>query len=337
MAIQLYLNDADREDDPDNFSLPWYSVRESYRNPYAFHSVTLTTDRYPEMSPELRACIVDGKTVQLKVISDRNYDGQIFHILSGSFKQRFKNTPIKEWTLQMDKISSGGGSFVELLLEDQALDVLDLGMAQHVYEKTDPPEWYDNEIRIFEIMDRYDPPPDSAVLFTGSSTIRRWYNLAEDMYPQIVINRGFGGSVMKELNQNIDRIVFPYNPSRIFVYEGDNDITRGTKPSAFLEECKAFISQCQQRLPGTEIIFLSIKPSPSRMRHWKQMYRTNQMLEDLCRIQKNVIFIDISTPMFMKPGILKNDIYAEDGVHLNDKGYSLLRDAIMENIIKLSN
>ena len=337
MAIQLYLNDADREDDPDNFSLPWYSVRESYRNPYAFHSVTLTTDRYPEMSPELRACIVDEKTIQLKVISDRTYDGQIFHILSGSFKHRFKNTPIKEWTLQVDKISSGGGSFVGLLLEDQALDVIDLGMAQHVYEKTDPPEWYENEIRIFEIIDRYDPPPDSAVLFTGSSTIRRWYNLAEDMYPQIVINRGFGGSVMKELNQNIDRIVFPYNPSRIFVYEGDNDITRGVKPSAFLEECKAFISQCQQRLPGTEIIFLSIKPSPSRMRHWKQMYRANQMLEDLCRIQKNVIFIDISTPMFMKPGILKNDIYAEDGVHLNDKGYSLLRDAIMENIIKLSN
>ncbi|MEE9461928.1 MAG: sugar-binding protein, partial [Bacteroidales bacterium] len=67
MAIQLYLNDADREDDPDNFSLPWYSVRESYRNPYAFHSVTLTADRYPEMSPELRACIVDEKTIQLKV------------------------------------------------------------------------------------------------------------------------------------------------------------------------------------------------------------------------------------------------------------------------------
>ena len=73
------------------------------------------------------------------------------------------------------------------------------------------------------------------------------------------------------------------------------------------------------------------------MRHWKQMDRANQMLEDLCRKHEDVIFIDISTPMFMKPGILKNNIYAEDGVHLNDKGYSLLRQVILENIIKSMN
>jgi len=337
MATQLYLNDADRKDDTNNFSLPWYSVRESYQNPYAFHSVMLTSGRYPEMSPELRACIVDEKTIQLKFINYGNYEGQIFHIISGSFKKRIKDTPIKEWSLPVDRIFAEGEFFVGLLQDDQVVDVLDLGMAQHVYEKTDPPEWYENEIRIFEIMDRYDPPPDSAVLFTGSSTIRRWYNLAEDMYPQIVINRGFGGSVMKELNQNIDRIVFRYSPSMIFVYEGDNDITRGIKPSTFLEECKAFISQCQQRLPGTEIIFLSIKPSPSRMRYWKRMDRANQMLRDLCMTHDKVIFIDISTPMFQKPGILKKNIYAEDGVHLNDKGYSLLKQAIINSSTKLSN
>ena len=69
MATQLYLNDADRKDDTNNFSLPWYSVRESYQNPYAFHSVMLTSGRYPEMIPELRACIVDEKTIQLKFIN----------------------------------------------------------------------------------------------------------------------------------------------------------------------------------------------------------------------------------------------------------------------------
>jgi len=336
MATQLYLNDADRHDDPDNFSLPWYSVRESYRNPYAFHSITLSAGLYPDMSPELRACIVDEKSVQLKVISDRTYGDQVFHLISGSFQQQFKETPIQEWTLPVDKIAPGGGSFVGLLLGDQVLDVLDLGMAHHVYENIDPPEWYENEIRIFEIMDGYDPPPDSGVLFTGSSTIRRWYSLAEDMYPQNVINRGFGGSVMKELNQNIGRIVFPYNPSRIFVYEGDNDITRGIKPLAFLEECKAFIGQCQQRLPGTEIIFLSIKPSPARMRYWRRMDSTNQMLKELCKAHENVNFIDISTPMFNKPGSLKKDIYADDGIHLNDKGYTLLSHVIIENATKLS-
>jgi lysophospholipase L1-like esterase len=157
------------------------------------------------------------------------------------------------------------------------------------------------------------------------------------MYPQIVINRGFGGSVMKELNQNIERIVFPYRPSRIYVYEGDNDITRGTEPESFLQECKFFIRQCQQRLPDTEIIFLSIKPSPARIRHWKQMDRANQMLEDLCGKEDKVTFIDISSSMFERPGTLRKDIYARDGVHLNEKGYALLKTVIMENTINLSN
>jgi lysophospholipase L1-like esterase len=337
MAIQIYLNDADRKDDPNNFSLPWYSIRESYRNPYAFQRVSLTTDRYPEMKPELRACISDGDTLRIKFISDRSYKGQQFHIVSSLFSYHIKNTSIKEWSLPLDKVSLDRRLLVGMLLEDQPLIILDLGMAQHVYEKTDPPEWYENEIRVFEILDRYDPPPDSAVLFTGSSTIRRWYSLAADMYPQVVINRGFGGSTMKELNHNIERIVFPYQPSRIFVYEGDNDIARGTTALDFLNECRAFISHCQQRLPGTEIIFLSIKPSPRRMRHWKKMDNANGMLEELCEKKENVMFIDISRCMFSRPGILKNDIYAEDGVHLNDKGYSLLKQVIMEDLIKVSN
>ncbi len=337
MAIQLYLNDADREDDTNNFSLPWYPVRESYRNPYAFHTVTLTADQYPVMSPELRACMVDEDFFRIKVISDRSYAGKQFNIISRSFSHRFRNATEKEWTLSVDEISSAGDSFVGLLLENQPVQVLDLNMVHHIYEKTDPPEWYENEIRIFEILDRYDPPPDSAILFTGSSTIRRWYSLSEDMHPQVVINRGFGGSTMKELNLNIERLVFPYRPSMIIVYEGDNDIVMGTKPSEFLEECKAFISLCQQRLPGTEIIFLSIKPSPSRMRHWKKMDNANTMLEELCAKEENVKFIDISRSLFARPGILKNDIYAVDGVHLNDKGYSLLKQVIMKDIIEFSN
>jgi lysophospholipase L1-like esterase len=336
MAMQLYLNDADRENDPDNFSLPWYPVRESYMNPYAFQAVMLTADQYPGTMPELRACIVDEEMIRLKVIRDQSHDRPLLLIKPGSFRQRIhRNTLIKEWRLPADKLLSGDDTRVGLLFDDHPLQVLDLDMAQHVYENTDPPEWYENEIRIFEFMDRYDPPPDSAALFTGSSTIRRWYSLQEDIQPMEVINRGFGGSVMSELNLNMDRIVIPYKPSRIFVYEGDNDIARGTSPEAFLKECKAFINRCLQELPGTEIYFLSIKPSPSRMSHWKKMDRANQLLETLCSLYDHVHFIDISTPMFTASGMLKNDIYAEDRLHLNDKGYSLLREVVRENIVHL--
>ena len=38
------------------------------------------------------------------------------------------------------------------------------------------------------------PGPSGALLFVGSSSIRRWVDLAEHMAPIPVINRGFGGS-----------------------------------------------------------------------------------------------------------------------------------------------
>ena len=73
------------------------------------------------------------------------------------------------------------------------------------------------------------------------------------------------------------------------------------------------------------------------MRHWKEMDRANRMLKDLCSMHENVSFIDISTPMFSNPGILKKDIYAEDRLHLNEKGYSLLRRTILNSVAKSSN
>ena len=337
MAVQLYVNDADRKDDPDNFSLPWYPARDSYRNPYAFQSVNLTSDRYPRIVPELRVCIQDEETVRFKVIMDRSSKDPFFLTMPGIFRHRFTNTRINEWTMPVEKILAGGSTVVGLIHGDHLLQVLDLVMVQRVFERTDPPEWYESDIRLFEILDRYDPPPDSATLFTGSSTIRRWYSLSEDMYPLEVINRGFGGSVMKELNQIMDRIVVPYRPVRIIVYEGDNDIARGTHPADFLADCKEFIHLCQQQLPGTEIIFLSIKPSPSRMRHWHKMDKANRMLAELCRRHDNVRFVDISTPMFARPGILKNDIYAEDRLHLNEKGYGLIKEAVLVNVFESLN
>ena len=55
----------------------------------------------------------------------------------------------------------------------------------------DPTVW-EPEIAAFERADRESPPPRDAILFVGSSSIRFWDDLAEDMEPLVVIRRGFG-------------------------------------------------------------------------------------------------------------------------------------------------
>jgi hypothetical protein len=91
----------------------------------------------------------------------------------------------------------------------------------HNYSKWEP------AISAYEQADRTNPPPRNALLFIGSSTIVRWKSLAQDFPDQKVINRGFGGSEIGDSTHFADRIVFPYQPRKIFLRAGGNDLFAG--------------------------------------------------------------------------------------------------------------
>ena len=86
---------------------------------------------------------------------------------------------------------------------------------------------WEKEIAAYEASDRTNPPPKHCLLFTGSSTIRRWTTLAQDYPNPPVINRGVGGSEVVDITHFADRIVFPYEPKMIFFRCGGNDIFAG--------------------------------------------------------------------------------------------------------------
>ena len=83
---------------------------------------------------------------------------------------------------------------------------------------------FDEDIDKFLDQDRIDPPPENAFLSIGSSSIRLWKTLEEDMKPLKIINRGFGGAHTKHINRHKDKIVFPYEPKAIVFFCGTNDI-----------------------------------------------------------------------------------------------------------------
>ncbi|MCC7084482.1 MAG: hypothetical protein IT427_05700, partial [Pirellulales bacterium] len=86
-----------------------------------------------------------------------------------------------------------------------------------------------NEIAAFEKWDHQNAVPREAILFVGSSTIRMWQTA--DAFPELpIINRGFGGSTIADVNRYADRIVFKYKPRTIVFYAGDNDIAAGRSP-----------------------------------------------------------------------------------------------------------
>ncbi len=89
---------------------------------------------------------------------------------------------------------------------------------------------FEQAIVAFEKQDAIAPVAQNAILFVGSSSIRKW-DLQKWLPGQPVINRGFGGSVLNDSLYYIDRIVSKYRPRMVVLYAGDNDIAAGLAPS----------------------------------------------------------------------------------------------------------
>jgi lysophospholipase L1-like esterase len=179
-------------------------------------------------------------------------------------------------------------------------------------------------IRDFEERDKVNPPKPGCIVFAGSSSFREWDTLVSDMKPLDVVNRGFGGSEISDLNLYAKRIVIAYQPSAVVVYEGDNDLADGSSktPQMVAGGFRRFIQIIHTSLPDTWIYILSIKPSKLRWDQWPRMEAANELIKDYAVSQSHVLFIDVATPMFDAKGNLPADLFKADGLHPTAKLYA---------------
>lgn len=205
-------------------------------------------------------------------------------------------------------------------------------MAQAAAEYPDPSR-FENAIQAFEAESRETLPPEGAILGVGSSSMRMWTSIREDLKPLTVIPRGFGGSVMNDVLYYADRIVIPYKPRAVLLYEGDNDAAFGISPEKIVETFDALISKIRQELPATRVYVISIKPSISRWKIWDTMKQANALLKSRCEADPLLTFIDVATPMLDVKGEPLPDIFIQDNLHLNEKGYGIWSKAIRSILI----
>src|SRR5437867_4700935 len=142
---------------------------------------------------------------------------------------------------------------------------------------------WEKEIAAYEQNDRTNPPPKGGLLFIGSSTIRLWKTLAGDFPEQRVINRGFGGSEIVDSTHFADRIIFPYAPRMVCMRAGGNDLWAGKSPEQVFADFKEFVAKLRAKLPDTEIAFISLSPSPARLKQADKEKAVNVMIEQYVR------------------------------------------------------
>ena len=173
-------------------------------------------------------------------------------------------------------------------------------------------------------MDRTNPPPKGADLFIGSSTIRLWKSLAEDFPDRRIINRGFGGSEIVDSTHFADRIIFPYQPAKVFLRAGGNDLWAGKSVEQVFADFEEFVSKIQAKLPETEIVFISLSPSIARWRQADKEKAVNDLIEKFARRSTRVRFIDAWSVPLDSDGKPRPELFLPDKLHFNPEGYKLL-------------
>lgn len=180
---------------------------------------------------------------------------------------------------------------------------------------------YANDVRVINEYDGIYGFPDDPIVFVGSSSIRRWVTIQEELGRYNVIRRGIGGATTDDIILFSKDLIFKYKPRQLFFYIGENDFTNRTNtPDSVFHNFVRLYRLVRSKLPNTPISYISLKPNPGQP-EWTEYHKmTNVLVKDFLEGEPNTVFIDIFTPLYNK-GKLRPELYIDDQVHLNVMGY----------------
>lgn len=191
---------------------------------------------------------------------------------------------------------------------------------------------WEPEIKKFEEDDRQKPVPSNGVLFIGSSSIRLWQDLAKDFPAASVLNRGFGGSEIADSTCYADRIVAPYRPKLIVLYAGGNDLANGKTAPQVFADFREFVNRVRRDLPETRVAYISIAPNPARWHLIEQVKAANTLIKNHVARDPKLTYIDVFTAMLGPDSKPRPELFVEDRLHMNRRGYEIWRTVVAPHV-----
>jgi lysophospholipase L1-like esterase len=208
-----------------------------------------------------------------------------------------------------------------ILLIVALLFVQSLCWAQTAENDPDPAR-FDGEIAQFQQWDAKNSYPEQAILFVGSSSIRMWET--HEAFPEYpIINRGFGGSHISDVQHFYDQVIKKYNPSVILFYAGDNDVAADKPVEQVMADYKEITDRVLDDFPDVKFVYVPIKPSSSRWQYWSAMDAANQKIKAYNKMHSQLYYIDLATPLLGSDGTPDDSFFIDDQLHLNKSGYAV--------------
>lgn len=204
----------------------------------------------------------------------------------------------------------------------------------HLQAQQKFPFW--DEIQKFKSQDSLHFPPKNAILFVGSSSFTKWTDVQNYFPGYKIINRGFGGSSLPDVIHYANDIIVPYHPKQVVIYCGENDLAASDTVTSKMvfNRFKNLFTMIRKKLTLVPILFISIKPSPSRQKLMPKMVAANEMIKRFLSKNKKATFADVYHKMLRADGQPMDDIFIEDKLHMNAKGYAIWQKEIKPYLLR---
>ena len=201
------------------------------------------------------------------------------------------------------------------------------------FAQNKPAFW--DDVQTIKKYDQMYKPSVHPILFIGSSSIRKWNDLTQVFAKYNALNRGIGGAVTNDITFYLKDIAFPYQPRQIVIYVGENDLPNAqTTPDSVLNRTVNLYKSIRTELPNTPIIYISIKPSPSRDAFKAKAVASNALIKAFLAKEANTKYVDVYSLMLTKDGKLRPELFVEDMLHMNAAGYAIWQKAVEPHLLK---
>lgn len=196
---------------------------------------------------------------------------------------------------------------------------------------------FESSISAYETLDRAHPVSTGGTLFLGSSTFTLWGKEPEEKFKAFhVVNRGFGGATIPEINHYLPRILYPYKPAQVVFYAGTNDIADGHTPQRVAADFQKFVSLAREKFPNLKIAYISMSMPPSRVKFQAQYLEANRLIQEELKGKKGLYFVDVSRLLLDDLGQPRREFFREDALHMRPAGYAVWTPHIQEILEKMT-
>ena len=185
------------------------------------------------------------------------------------------------------------------------------------------------------------PVVDDNYVFLGDS-ITDWYDLDKYFEGLPVVNSGVSGYSTNNILNNMNEMVYQYNPSKVFILIGINDLELKVDDDVVVNNIRKIVQGIKKNRRYAKIYVESIYPINNSdddkiegsiingNRKNSDIIDINNKLVKLAE-EEGVTYIDLHKELVDDDGLLKIE-YTVDGLHLSSEGYEKVTEVLRKYI-----